>query len=136
MSRTTRPHKNARGRGVVPDAASDCNTGTRRPCSTCQFRCPASILLCGSNIPVKPPASSVSYSARMGPKLNEVPTNPQCILQSMMCLALIETNLGAALHVCVEQPFDDKQCAFNPSNFRKAMARSCCRGRAASFLRS
>ena len=32
----------------------------------------------------------------------------------MVCLAFVEAYLGAALHLCVEQPFDDKQCPLDP----------------------
>lgn len=41
----------------------------------------------------------------------------QGILQGMMRLALVEPDLGAALHVGVKQPFDDEECPFDPSDF-------------------
>ena len=100
-----------------------------------------------------------------------LPPDPQCALQSMVGLAFVETYLGAALHLGIEQPFDDKQCPFDPPDskhgwalafvetyprrcisvlsqpfddkqcpfdppdFAQPSARSCCRGRAANFLR-
>ena len=41
----------------------------------------------------------------------------QGVFQSMMRLALVETDLGAALHVGVEQPVDDEQRPLDPSYF-------------------
>ena len=35
----------------------------------------------------------------------------------MVGLAFVETYLGAALHLGIEQPFDDKQCPFDPPDF-------------------
>ena len=35
-------------------------------------------------------------------------TDAQCIFKGMMCLALVETDLGAALHVSIKQPIDDE----------------------------
>ncbi len=46
-----------------------------------------------------------------------LPPDPQGILQGVMRLTLVETDLGASLHVCVEQPFDDEQCALDAPNF-------------------
>ena len=46
-----------------------------------------------------------------------LPPDPQCALQSMVGLAFVETYLGAALHLGIEQPFDDKQCPFDPPDF-------------------
>ena len=33
-----------------------------------------------------------------------------------MCFSLVQADIGAALHVGVEQPFDDEQCAFDPAD--------------------
>ena len=41
----------------------------------------------------------------------------QGVFQGMMGLSLVETNLGAALHVGIEQPFDDEQRPFHPPDF-------------------
>ena len=49
-----------------------------------------------------------------------LPPDPQCALQSMVGLAFVETYLGAALHLGIEQPFDDKQCLVRPARFRAA----------------
>ena len=46
-----------------------------------------------------------------------LPPDPQCALQSMVGLAFVETYLGATLHLGIEQPFDDKQCPFDPPDF-------------------
>ena len=35
----------------------------------------------------------------------------------MVGLAFVEAYLGAALHLGIEQPFDDKQCPFDPPDF-------------------
>ena len=37
----------------------------------------------------------------------------------MVRLTFIETNIGTALHVRVERPFDDEECPFNPPDFAK-----------------
>jgi hypothetical protein len=37
----------------------------------------------------------------------------------MMGFTFVEPYLGAALHVGIKQPFDDKKCPFNPSDFTK-----------------
>lgn len=34
-----------------------------------------------------------------------------------MCFALVQTYLRATLHVDVQQPVDDEQCPFDPSDF-------------------
>ena len=44
-------------------------------------------------------------------------TDTEGVLQSMMGLALVEADLGATLHVGVEQPVDDEERPFHPSYF-------------------
>jgi len=44
-------------------------------------------------------------------------TDPQGTFQSMVRLTFIESNVGTALHVRVERPFDDEECPFNPPDF-------------------
>ncbi len=41
----------------------------------------------------------------------------QGVLEGMMGLALVQTDLSAALHVSVEQPVDDEECPLDPSDF-------------------
>lgn len=43
-------------------------------------------------------------------------TNAQRILESVVGLALIETDLGTPLHVRVEDPLHNKECALHPAN--------------------
>ena len=42
--------------------------------------------------------------------------DPKSTFQGVMCLSLVKADMGAALHVGVEQPFDDEQCAFDPAD--------------------
>ena len=42
--------------------------------------------------------------------------DPQGILQRVVRLALVEADLGAALHARVEDPFDDEQRALDPAD--------------------
>jgi len=46
-----------------------------------------------------------------------LPSDAQGILEGVMCFALVQADLGAALHVGVQQPVDDEQHPFNPSDF-------------------
>ena len=46
-------------------------------------------------------------------------TDPQCVLQGMMCFPFVEANLCAALHVSIEQPINDKQRPLDTSDFAK-----------------
>ena len=39
------------------------------------------------------------------------------VLQGMMGLALVQADLGASLHVGFEQPVDDEERPFDPSDF-------------------
>ena len=43
-------------------------------------------------------------------------SNPKGALQGMMRLALVQAEIGTPLHVDIQQPFDDEQCAFDPSD--------------------
>ena len=42
-----------------------------------------------------------------------LPSDPQGVLESVVRFALVQANLGAALHVDIEQPFDDEQRPFD-----------------------
>jgi hypothetical protein len=58
-------------------------------------------------------------------------TDAQRVLEGMMRLALIQADLGAALHVGIERPFEDEQRPFNPSDFLEGfgegvLAGICC----------
>ena len=44
-------------------------------------------------------------------------SDPQGALQGMMCLALVQAEIGTPLHVDIQQPLDDEQCPFDPSDF-------------------
>lgn len=46
-------------------------------------------------------------------------TDTQGAFQGVMRLTFVETDLGAALHVGVEQPFDDEQRPLDTSDFAK-----------------
>ena len=41
----------------------------------------------------------------------------QGALECVVRFALVEADIGPALHVDIESPFDDEQCPFNPSYF-------------------
>lgn len=43
--------------------------------------------------------------------------NAQGILEGMVCLALVEADPGAPLHVDIEDPLDDEKRAFDPPDF-------------------
>ncbi len=43
--------------------------------------------------------------------------DPERVLEGVMSLALVQTGVGPALHVGVEQPVDDEERAFDPSDF-------------------
>ena len=44
-------------------------------------------------------------------------SDPQRVFQCVMCLAFVQADLGTALHVGVEQPFDDEQGSLDTSDF-------------------
>lgn len=58
-------------------------------------------------------------------------TNAQGVFQRMMRFALIQADLGTALHVGIQQPIDDEQRPFDPADFaqcyRKFMLSGICR---------
>ena len=43
--------------------------------------------------------------------------DPEGVLQGMVGFALVQTDLGTALHIGVEQPVDDEERPFDPSDF-------------------
>ena len=45
-------------------------------------------------------------------------SNPQCALQRMVRLALVQAEIGAALHVDIEHPVDHERRPFDPSDER------------------
>lgn len=45
-----------------------------------------------------------------------LPANAQGVLECMVCLALVEANLGTALHAGIENPFDDEQRPLDPAD--------------------
>ncbi len=47
-------------------------------------------------------------------------TNAQGILQGVVSLAFVETNLSAALHVSIEQPVDDEERTLNATDFAQS----------------
>ena len=56
------------------------------------------------------------------------------VLQSVMGLALVETDLGAALHVGIEQPVDDEERPFDPSDFPQSDRQFMLPGRGCELL--
>ena len=44
-------------------------------------------------------------------------SDPQCVLEGVVCLALVQAGVGSALHIGVEQPVDDEERSFDPSDF-------------------
>ena len=45
--------------------------------------------------------------------------DPQGALEGMVCLSLVQADLRPALHVGIEQPVDDEERPFDPSDFTK-----------------
>lgn len=45
-----------------------------------------------------------------------LPANAKCVLQGVMRLTFVQTDLGAALHVGVQQPFDNEQGALDATD--------------------
>jgi len=43
--------------------------------------------------------------------------NAQGVFQRMMRFALIQADLGTALHIGIQQPIDDKERPFDPADF-------------------
>ncbi len=44
-------------------------------------------------------------------------SDPQRVFQGVMCLAFVQADLSAALHVSVEQSFDDEQGSLDAPDF-------------------
>ena len=42
-------------------------------------------------------------------------SDPEGVLERVMSLALVQAGVGPALHISVEQPFDDEERSFDPS---------------------
>ena len=42
--------------------------------------------------------------------------DPKGTFQGVMCFSLVQADIGTALHVSIEQPFDDEQCALDPAD--------------------
>ena len=46
-----------------------------------------------------------------------LPPDAQGVFKGVMGLTLVQADLGPALHVCVEQPFDDEERTLDAANF-------------------
>ncbi len=44
----------------------------------------------------------------------------ECVLERVMSLALVQAGVGSALHIGVEQPVDDEERSFDPSDFAES----------------
>ena len=44
----------------------------------------------------------------------------QRVLEGVVCLALVQASVGPALHTGVEQPVDDEERSFDPSDFTES----------------
>ena len=58
-------------------------------------------------------------------------TDPQGTLEGMVCLALVQADIGSSLHVDIQQPVDDEQRPFDPSDLPESdgqvvLPRKCC----------
>ena len=55
----------------------------------------------------------------LGCSITDLPlaASAQRILEGVMCFALVQADLGATLHVGVQQPVDNEQRPFDPSDF-------------------
>lgn len=47
-------------------------------------------------------------------------SDPQRVFQGVMGLTFVQSNLGPALHIGIEQPFNDEQSPFDPSDFTQS----------------
>ena len=45
-------------------------------------------------------------------------SDPRRVLRRVVCLALVQTGVGPALHIGVEQPADEAESSFDPVRFR------------------
>ena len=55
-------------------------------------------------------------------------SDPERVLERVMSLALVQAGVGSALHIGVEQPVDDEEGSFDPSDFAESDGSSCWRG--------
>ena len=46
-----------------------------------------------------------------------LPPDAQGVFQGVVCLALVQADLGPALHVGIEEPLDDEECALDAAYF-------------------
>lgn len=46
-----------------------------------------------------------------------LPPDAQRVFECVMGFSFVQADLGTALHVRIEQPVDDEQCPFDPSDF-------------------
>ena len=53
-----------------------------------------------------------------------------------MGFTFVEPDLGAALHIGIKQPIDDKECTFDPSDFSKGDSKVMLTRMKANFFRS
>ena len=44
----------------------------------------------------------------------------ESVLEGVMSLALVQAGVGSALHIGVEEPVDDEECSFDPSDFAES----------------
>ena len=47
-------------------------------------------------------------------------SDPERVLERVMSLALVQAGVGSALHIGVEQPVDDEERSFDPSDFAES----------------
>ena len=47
-------------------------------------------------------------------------SDPECLLERVMSLALVQAGVGSALHIGVEQPVDDEERSIDPSDFAES----------------
>lgn len=61
-------------------------------------------------------------------------TDAQRVFQSMMGLPLIKTNLSAPLHISIEQPLNNEQRPFDPTDFAQGHGQLVLTGVRGEFL--
>lgn len=61
-------------------------------------------------------------------------TNAQGVFQRMMRFALIQADLGTALHIGIQQPIDDEQRPFDPADFAQCDREFVLSGIRACFI--
>ena len=47
-------------------------------------------------------------------------SDPKCVLERVMRLALVQAGVGSALHIGIEQPVDDEERSFDPFDFAES----------------